>query len=487
LRALPAAELFDAHPEASYAKTVASTWQVSIQAAEREAPLARHVLMMAAHLAPDAIPRELFDELLDEASAATGRKRLLDAFNALHRLSLAQVDDSALHVHRLLQKTIRDDPVLRTDSTAALNALAAVAAAFPSGPDRPSTWPQSERLLPHALALSVAPLPPGEADEQLVCLLNSASLYLLYADQGVRAVDTATQAHECAQQRLGAEHPHTLNACDNLVVSYSMTGRTKDAVELGERVLADCERILGPESLHTLGALAHLASAYRDAGRLEEAIELGERDVADSERILGVEHVHTLIGRANLAASYNDAGRSAEATKLRSEDEHVVFERILGPEHPHTVLARHRLADFYREAGRSDEAIELDRQVLADCRRILGPEHPDTLQAGDYLAVSYREAGRSNEAIELGEQVLADCGRILGPEHPTTLRAREHLAVSYRNAGRSDEAIELGKQVLADRERILGTQHHDTLRARAELAASYREAGHIHDATKLER
>jgi len=43
LEALPAADLFERHPEASYAQTVASTWQVSIDAAEQEAPLARQV------------------------------------------------------------------------------------------------------------------------------------------------------------------------------------------------------------------------------------------------------------------------------------------------------------------------------------------------------------------------------------------------------------------------------------------------------------
>jgi hypothetical protein len=104
LGALPAAELFDDHPEVSYTQTVASTWQVSIQAAEREAPLARQVLEMAACLAPDAIPRELFEVLLDDASSAVARKRLLDAFNVLHQLSLAYIDDATVSVHRLLQK-----------------------------------------------------------------------------------------------------------------------------------------------------------------------------------------------------------------------------------------------------------------------------------------------------------------------------------------------------------------------------------------------
>jgi hypothetical protein len=145
LEALPAAELFDDHPQVYYAQTVASTWQVSIQAAEREAPLARKVLAMAAYLAPDAIPRELFEVLLDDASALTERKRLLDAFNALHQFSLAHFDDTVLSIHRLLQKTIRDDPVARAEETGAINALTAVAAAFPHDLRQPRAWPQCER------------------------------------------------------------------------------------------------------------------------------------------------------------------------------------------------------------------------------------------------------------------------------------------------------------------------------------------------------
>lgn len=245
LGALPAAKLFNSHPETSYAQTVESTWHVSIQAAERQAPLARQVLAMAAHLAPDAIPRVLFEVLLDDASSATARKPLLDAFNVLHRLSLVEVDDDAVSVHRLLQKVVRDDPIVRADKTAARSALAAVAAAFPSDHDRPQTWPQSERLVPHALAIDVALTRRDDESPQLVTLLNSVSDYLLRANFGTRAVDAATRASACALAVLGAEHPDTLRARANLAASYQGAGRSAEAVELGERVLADCERILG--------------------------------------------------------------------------------------------------------------------------------------------------------------------------------------------------------------------------------------------------
>ena len=176
LGALPVTELFDDHPEASYAQTVASTWQVSIQAAEREAPLAHQVLAMAAYLAPDAIPRELFEVLLDDASSAAALKQLLDAFNALHRLSLIEVDEAGVNVHRLLQKTIRDDPVVRADDAGA-SALAAVAAAFPRKLREPHVWPQCERLLPHVLAIAAALTTPGEAGPRLVTLLKNAAKY----------------------------------------------------------------------------------------------------------------------------------------------------------------------------------------------------------------------------------------------------------------------------------------------------------------------
>jgi NB-ARC domain len=225
LGALPAVELFDRHPEASYAQTVASTWQVSIQRAEREAPLARQVLAMAAHLAPDAIPRELFDVLLEDTLAAAGRKRLLDAFNALHRLSLAEVDDDTISVHRLLQKTIRDDALQRGDMTAAVSALTAVSTAFPSDHDQPQTWPRSERLLAHALAIPAEFMRPGEEGQRLVMLLNSASDYLIRADQGTRAVDVATRASAHAQRILGGEHPATLRAGATLGLSYGSAGR----------------------------------------------------------------------------------------------------------------------------------------------------------------------------------------------------------------------------------------------------------------------
>jgi hypothetical protein len=179
---LPTTELFKTSPDAFYEQTVASTWKASIEAATADASLAADVLEMAAHFAPDAIPKSLFDVLVD-ASTALGRKSLLDAFNALSHWSLATVEDSTLSVHRLLQKVVRDDAHARGDRRAVLRALVALRNEFPDDlvqPDdsRPSdqplssgsavrafaatlpgeqspraTWERREQVLPHALAV----------------------------------------------------------------------------------------------------------------------------------------------------------------------------------------------------------------------------------------------------------------------------------------------------------------------------------------------
>jgi tetratricopeptide (TPR) repeat protein len=481
LGALPAAELFDSRPETSYAQTVASTWQVSIQAAEGQAPLARRLLEMAAHLAPDAIPRALFEVLLDDAGSAAARKPLLDAFNALHRLSLAEVNDDAISVHRLLQKVVREDPLVRADKTAALSALAAVAGAFPSDHAQPQTWPQSERLLPHALAIDVA----EEGGQRLVTLLNSVSEYLLRADSGERTVHAATRASAYVHRILGAEHPHTLRARSNLAAAYHAAGRPGEAIELGERVLADCQRILGPEHPGTLtAARGILFVSYDLPGRAGAAIELGERVFTDCQRILGRQHPDTLRTGMMLASSYGSAGCIADAIEL-GERVLADCQRILGPEHLDTLRTGVILTLSYGSAGRVADAIELGERVLTDCERILGPEHLDTLRAGTALALSYGLGGRIGEAIELGERVLADCERILGPEHPGTLRAGMTLAFCYGLAGRVAEAIELGERVLTVSERILGPEHLDTLRAGMVLAFCYGLVGRVAEAIEL--
>ena len=72
---------------------------------------------------------------------------------------------------------------------------------------------------------------------------------------------------------------------------------------IGERLLADQERLLGPDHPDTLNSRNSLAIAYRAAGRTAEAISLHEQTLAIRERVLGLDHPSTLNSRNNLSAA----------------------------------------------------------------------------------------------------------------------------------------------------------------------------------------
>ncbi|MFE6247303.1 tetratricopeptide repeat protein [Streptomyces niveus] len=69
---------------------------------------------------------------------------------------------------------------------------------------------------------------------------------------------------------MGPDHPDTLGARHNLAISYSDAGRTQDALELRERVLADHQRLLGPDHPATLSARHNLATIRAIAADIQQ-------------------------------------------------------------------------------------------------------------------------------------------------------------------------------------------------------------------------
>lgn len=90
------------------------------------------------------------------------------------------------------------------------------------------------------------------------------------------------------------------------------------AIVLGERLLADHERILGPDHRDTLQSRNNLGTAYHYAGRTDEASILHEQNLTNCERTLGRAHPVTAASRQNLTAAYRTAGREDDAKRLES-------------------------------------------------------------------------------------------------------------------------------------------------------------------------
>ena len=162
--------------------TLAATWSLSIEQAERLRPagLARPMLELASMLDPNGIPQAVLTsppalayltryrtssaDTGSDASGGGSRMRAppvdaedaADALQCLHRLSLAELDPDAPHravrVHNLIQRAARESlPEGRRGPLARAAADALLAA-----------WPNIERdtALAQALRSSAAPGPP---------------------------------------------------------------------------------------------------------------------------------------------------------------------------------------------------------------------------------------------------------------------------------------------------------------------------------------
>ncbi len=502
LRASPATRYLSRAGGEPYPHGTAEAISLALDAAADSDPagVCGPLMDIIALLSPAGVPRDLLRAAGQGGSlpGPDGQRQVAaeDIDSALGRVAgvslLAfSLDDSAVIAHRLTMRVAAERLAASGDLPGVAAAAAGMLQAVTESLDEP--WRNrtaARETVQQIMALhDTASRYAGEDDAGLTTQLLSLRGWALWclndlADSFSQAIDLGQLVVADRERVLGQSHPGTLSSRNNLAAAYRAAGRLGEAIPLYERTLADRERVLGESHPDTLQSRNNLAAAYRAAGRLGEAIPLYERTLADRERVLGESHPDTLSSRNNLAAAYRAAGRLGEAIPLY-ERTLADRERVLGESHPGTLSSRNNLAAAYRAAGRLGEAIPLYERTLADRERVLGESHPDTLQSRNNLAAAYRAAGRLGEAIPLYERTLADRERVLGESHPDTLQSRNNLAYAYQAAGRLGEAIPLYERTLADSERVLGESHPDTLQSRNNLAYAYQAAGRLGEAIPL--
>lgn len=508
LQNLPAQKLFDSNLDSFYEQTVASTWQVSVKAAEAIAALAPTVLAVASYLAPDEIPRALFVHIGSDSSQ--NHKLVLDALAALHRYSLVDARGEAVNVHRLLQKVTRDDLVEKGDPRGRRIAIDALANTFPDDFGSPAAWSRVEALLPHVFALSSHREPPTLIDSQLVLLQLSTCRYLEKVVSAEEHAALAAVAAETAETVFGPDHHVTLVVRASLVKAHQRVGKDQQAVESGTELLRDVKRVMGarhPETLRmqviamqtqspfgrsaaeideirgiitrceevlgaddpiTVQAKDYLATVYMHIGKFQDAIDLGEEAWESQSRISGAEDPETITTQANLATyCFSSPDHIPKGVEL-SEEVLALRERVLGPKNPNTLASRTTLSDAYRTAGRVKEAVETGLRAVHDCEAVLGENRLETITARVALGLAYKEAERFHEGSTQYELALAASSRVFGADHVETIATRAMLATFYAQAGRCDDAIDAVEEAVNVAERVLDDQH--PIRAFTEFA-----------------
>jgi hypothetical protein len=270
------------------------------------------LLTLAAFLAPDDLPLPLLathhDQLPEPLAAAAGDPlALADAVAALRRYSLIRVVADGLYVHRLLQTVVRTALDVEAKPWAA-GAVRLLRSGFPRRSDEVATWPEWERLLPHAFAAADHGRRLDVEPEAWLVLLHHAGVYLRRRGQYGQAADLQVQVLAARRQMLGDDHPITLTSMDSLAETRRVRAELQAAHDLHEQTLFARRRVLGDDHPDTLTSMNNLAATLAALGDVQGARQLHEQTLTARRRSLGDDHPDTLISISNLAAVRHELG-----------------------------------------------------------------------------------------------------------------------------------------------------------------------------------
>jgi tetratricopeptide (TPR) repeat protein len=352
---------------------------------------ARDIVSMCAFLAPDAIPEEIL------TGGKEAELEFQEAVGEAVKFSLIARDPAAktIDIHRLVQEAVKDGMNDGARQSWADRTVEALRTVFPWVEFK--TWPQCERLLPHAMVAATLAEEVGFESGAMARLLHQTGIYLCHRAQYSEAEPLYRRALAIREKTMERNHLDIAMSLNNLAALCRDQERYDEAEALYRRAVAIREQVLGPDHPETAEVLNNLAVSYRNQGRSKEALPLFQRALAIREQALGPDHLSTAYSLSSLAVLYSKQGHHVDAERLflRALD---IREKALGRDHPHTARTLSHLAVLYYNLGRYQDAGPLYQRALAINERALGPDHPDTILCRDNYSATLRNLGRDPKA-----------------------------------------------------------------------------------------
>ena len=482
--------LADRSPAAEHPQSVVTTFSLSFEQVAQASPAAAEVLRACAFLAPEAIPEELLTQGAaqwgpDVDEVVADPDRFNRALGEALRYSLLQRDAQrhTLTQHRLVQAVLRAHLEAGSQRAWAEQVIRLVAATFPDPQDY-TTWPDCQRLLPHALVCADHIAHWGFSFPEGARLLNHVGEYLRRRAQHSAALPHLQQALHIREQVLSADHPEVAASLHSLAILYREQGKYAEAAPLHQRALRIREEALGPDHPEVAASLNGLAKLAYDQGHYAQAEPFYQRALRIRERALGPDHPLVADTLNSLATLYREQGKYARAEPLYQRALHI-REQALRPDHPDVAYPLTNLAVLYRQQGKHAHAEPLFQRALRIREHALGSDHPlvaDTLYS---LATLYREQGRYTEAEPLLQRVLHIWEQAQTPDHPRVAYPLLGLAIIAREQGRYAAAEPLFQRALHIREQALGPDHPLVAESLNALAVLCHAQGQDQDALRL--
>ncbi|MEV4413611.1 tetratricopeptide repeat protein [Catellatospora sp. NPDC049609] len=465
------ADLFPASsPADGHDRTVAGTWRLAAQraAALAKPGTAQRMLELVSLLAPEGVPERV---LLSGAACGwiggTAREAAA-ALRALHRLSLLTHEGSAVAMHALVQRAVREavpEPELPGLARTAADALE-------------QAWTADAD--PAALYDSIEAVRRAAGEHLwhggMHPVLRRIGEHLNRVGRATAARDALADLLRQARARLGDEHRDVLVLRTQTAETNGDLGDAAGALAALRELHEDARRLLGDDDADTLRVRLHIARQRIDRG--EPAAALAELSVltGDAARLLGGEHPLTLAARRYAALCL---GLSGDAAAARDEFARLAQESAarLGEAHPETLNLVDFLGRWIGESGDAEQAVATYQRAADGLAAAFGPLHHDTLTARHNLAYWRALTGRLDQAVAEFSTAAYDAAHAIGPRHPTTLTFRTNLAYWRGLAGDPHGGMAELAGLLPIIDEVMTPAHPRALRTRQQHAELRHRAG----------
>ncbi|MEM7205881.1 MAG: CHAT domain-containing tetratricopeptide repeat protein [Planctomycetota bacterium] len=316
---------------------------------------------------------------------------------------------------------------------------------------RSGEFDQAMELFARQLQIRKRLLPAD--DLALALSRNTLGCFLVAKMQLAEAEQLLSPALGTRRERLGDDHPETVNTRSNLAMIYQQSGQLEPARRICEQIVAVDRSSQSPQlanSLTNLGNLLHeLGELDSAAERLREAIEL---------RTDPFERAVTLNA---LGAVLVSMGRDSSRETLRAA---IANLELAESSHPLLVPMMTRLANAQSQAGRYREA-ELWATNAIERWTASNSGDPDgrLAQAKGALASALVYQGQSMRACEIFASVAQLNRKLLPPNSPklVELLAEEAAVALYQKD--VEAARRLADQAHRVAERLSLPVHHPDL------------------------
>ena len=525
-------ELMEMSPPADYQLPVAAAWNVSLDHLARTRPAALRLLQLCAFLAPEPISRTLLaagnrmhvsPEL---ASALRDPIQLGRAIREINRYALARIDHAknTIQMHRLVQAVLieRMTPEERTAMRDSAHQL--LAANNPQEPVNRAEWAVYAEVYPHLIASDAIHLAKEDWVRDLV--IGEAKYHLFWGNL-TESLTISETAYAAWREKLGEDHPQTLEigrwlayvlfslgrypeaatlnadllirherfadeypealmeAMQAVASDRRVEGRFQDSLHLSREVYERCVQLYGDEEPLTLNAAHNLAVSLRLTGQFQEALDVDQATWDRKVQIYGQNHEESLRAHRGVLIDRRQLG-----DYLVSRDE---FERLadrfadsLGGRDPQTVETNRSLSVTRRKAGDHRGALDTSENALERYIAAFGEDNPDTMAAALNLSLDLRQANMLERAEAVATENFQRFREKLGKTHPHTLAAAGNLAIILRLKNSVPEARELNEVTLSRLGARLGPDHILTLSCATNLASDIFASGDVEEALRLD-